>query len=853
MDMYDHTSIEEKWQSFWADNRLFRASKDKQGKKYYCLTMYPYPSGTLHIGHVLNYTIGDALVRYHIMKGDNVFSPMGWDSFGLPAENAAIREQIEPARYTAENLKKMKAQMIRAGWGYDWEREIATSHPGYYTWTQWIFLQLFKNGLAFKKKASVNWCPSCETVLANEQVRNERCERCNSEIEQKQLSQWFFKMSKYAQRLLDNHKLLRGKWPERVLKMQEEWIGRSEGSTIDFTLKETGEKLPIFTTRPDTLFGVTFMAVSPHHVKIREWLMGTPREQEVMEEVRKLRKQGVSVRNIQDIEKIGIDTGLTVINPVNGDEISLWVANFVLMEYGTGVIMAVPAHDQRDFEFARQYNIPIKVVIQPENSELDPASMEEAFVDDGVMVNSDEFNGMKNTEAMGAITEKLQNQGCARKEVNYRLKDWLISRQRYWGAPIPVIHCDTCGTVPVPDEDLPVMLPDHVEFKPTGESPLAECGEFLYTTCPECGGEALRETDTMDTFVDSSWYFMRYLNPRLEDKPFEKEDSDFWMPVDQYVGGIEHATMHLVYFRFLMLVFYDLGLVSFREPAENLFCQGMVCKTAHYCDSCKWVAEEDVDLEKGICRKCGSPVHSEMAKISKTKLNTVSPDEIMDEYGADAMRLNILSDNPPDQEQIWSEESVRGSHRFLKRLFTLVHEDIHNITDPEAYEHHDPPTENEEAILTKMHQTIMKVTDCIESNMHFNTAIASVNELVNLFRSMEDISPHTARMIYKTILLLLAPVTPHICEELWQTIGEKESIFLHEWPEADIEMAAEDTVEIAIQVNGKVRSRIEVNVAAGEEEIEQTALQDSRVKEFLSGREIRKTIIIPSRLINIVV
>lgn len=853
MHTYDHAAIEKKWQSFWADEKLFRASKDKPGKKYYCLTMYPYPSGTLHIGHVINYTIGDVLVRYHVMKGDNVLSPMGWDSFGLPAENAAIREDVDPARYTAENISKMKAQMIRAGWAYDWEREIATSHSGYYKWTQWIFLQLFNSGLAFKKNASVNWCPSCETVLANEQVKNERCERCNSEIEQKELNQWFFNMSEYAQKLLDNHSLLKGKWPERVLKMQEEWIGRSEGAVIDFKLKQTGETISVFTTRPDTLFGVTFMAVSPHHPKLKEWLSSAAHEKDVMDEVRKLRKQSVSVRNVEEIEKIGIDTGLSVINPANGDEIGLWVANFVLMEYGTGIIMAVPAHDQRDFEFAREYGIPVKAVIQPENEQLDPDAMDQAFTDEGVMVNSGQFNGMNNTEGMDAVTEHLIQNNCGRRQVNYKLKDWLISRQRYWGAPIPILYCDGCGTVPVPEEDLPVLLPEHVEFKPTGESPLANCGEFLYTTCPQCGGEAIRETDTMDTFVDSSWYFLRYLNPRLEEKAFKQEDVDFWMPVDQYIGGIEHATMHLVYFRFLMMVLHDLGFISFREPAENLFCQGMVCKTAHYCSSCKWVAEKDVDLENGTCRKCGGGVESEMAKISKTKLNTVSPDAIMDEYGADAMRLNILSDNPPDQEQIWSEESLKGSYRFLKRLFADIHGDIEDITSDAAYDDAGARNEGDTRVMRKVHQTIMKVTDCVESNMHFNTAIASINELVNCFKREDDLSPCVRRSVYETILLLLAPVTPHICEELWSAMGGEQSVFSHAWPVADPEKAAEETVEIVIQINGKVRSRIEVETSADEDEVKQAALGDSTIEELLADREIRRTIVVPSRLVNIVV
>lgn len=853
MKKYNHRVIEKKWQVYWEKIKLFKAEKDPGKEKYYCLTMYPYPSGVLHVGHVINYTLGDALVRYHIIKGESVLSPMGWDSFGLPAENAAIREHVEPAEFTYRNIHRMKQQMKRAGWGYDWDREVATSHPGYYKWTQWIFLQLFKNGLAFKKEASANWCSSCNTVLANEQVIHGECERCSTPIEQKQLNQWFFKMSAYAQRLLDNHKHLRGNWPDRVLKMQEEWIGRSDGALIDFEVEETGETISIFTTRPDTLFGVTFLAIAPQHPLLEKLLAGKEQERRVMEVVSRLKKQTVTVRNIEEIMKEGIDTGIHIINPVNGDRIPLWAGNFVLMEYGTGIVMAVPGHDQRDFEFAREYHIPIKVVIQPEGQELIPEEMEQAYVDDGIMVNAGECNGLPNREGMKVVTELLQKMGKGKPEVNYKLKDWLISRQRYWGAPIPIVYCEECGTVPVPEEDLPVLLPENVEFRPTGESPLERCEEFLNTKCPVCGKPCLRETDTMDTFVDSSWYFLRYLNPREADKPFIEDDVEHWMVVDQYIGGIEHATMHLVYFRFLMMALKDLGYISFGEPAQKLFCQGMVCKVAYYCQKCKWVAEDDVNIKDLVCRKCNGEVTAEMAKISKTKLNTVDPDEIMDEYGADTLRLNILSDNPPDQEQVWSDESVKGANKFLSKLYDLIIKDLDDITREEASIKPAQLTGDDKELVRKTHQTIIKVTKCFEENFHFNTAIASIYELINRYKAAKDLSLFFKRETVKAVLMLLCPITPHICEELWEKVDGGDSIFKEKWPVADREAAAEETVEIVIQINGKIRSKIVVSASASKDELKKAAVEDEKIKMELNGRSVKRVVVVPSRLVNIVI
>ncbi|RME04188.1 MAG: leucine--tRNA ligase, partial [Planctomycetota bacterium] len=694
--LYNFKEIEKKWIEVWQEQKLFQWDPNRPG--VYCLTMYPYPSGTLHMGHVLNYTIGDVLVRYFLAQGKNVLSPMGWDSFGLPAENAAIKAKIPPKVFTKNNIERMREQIRRAGWGYDWSLELATSHPGYYRWTQWLFLQFYRKGLAFRKKAAVNWCPQCQTVLANEQVHQGSCERCGTEIEQKDLEQWFFRMSSYAQRLLDGHKKLKGKWPENVLKLQKDWIGRSEGARLDFRLEGSERKVSVFTTRPDTVYGVTFMSIAPEHPLVEELLEGNPRAEEIRRAIRKMRQQSKIERTSEESEKEGVFTGCYVINPFNGERVQLWVANYALMDYGTGAVMAVPAHDQRDFLFAKKYGIPLKVVIQPEGTELDVERMEEAYVGDGVMVNSPPFDGLGNREAMREITLYAKERGFGDFTVSYKLKDWLLSRQRYWGAPIPVIYCSACGIVPVPEEDLPVMLPEDVEFLPTGDSPLRRCEEWRRTSCPRCGGEAERETDTMDTFVDSSWYFLRYLSPRDEGRAFDRELLRRWMPVDLYIGGIEHATMHLVYARFFTMVLKDLGLVDVEEPFERLFCQGMICKTAYRCPEHIWVEEGEVDFiclrcgevladqvdlasqqrllckgcggeVRGSHRGCGREVEAEMAKMSKTKRNGVSPDELFERYGADTVRVGIMRLGPVDQDLVFSESVMVGEHKFLQKVY----------------------------------------------------------------------------------------------------------------------------------------------------------------------------------------
>jgi len=848
---YNCNEIEPKWQKFWAGQNRFRAADRADKPKSYVLCMYPYPSGALHMGHVINYTIGDVIVRYRMMKGFNVLSPMGWDSFGMPAENAAIKGGLHPDDSTRKNIDRMREQMRRAGWAYDWAREIATSHPGYYRWTQWLFIQFFKAGQAYKKRAAVNWCPKDNTVLANEQVLDGTCERCGTAVEQRDLEQWFFRMSSDADRLLRNHEQLKG-WPEKVLKMQAEWIGRSEGARIDFHVTETGDPLPVFTTRPDTVYGVTFMSVAPEHPMIEKLMKGSPRECEVMAAVSEMRRRGTAERERIDLEKAGVFTGYHVTNPLNGDEVPLYVANFAVMTYGTGAVMSVPAHDQRDFEFARKYDIPIEVVIQPPGNSLDPRKMTEAYVADGVQVNSGPFDGMPNREAMGKIVGHIEKNGWGQGTVNYRLRDWLLSRQRYWGAPIPIIYCPACGMVPVPEKDLPVLLPRNVELRPTGESPLAGCEEFVNTTCPECGAPAKRETDTMDTFVDSSWYFLRYLNPRDEGAAIDPAAVERWMPVDQYIGGIEHATMHLIYCRYFTHVLHDLGLVKFEEPIANLFCQGMVCKEAYYCQVDKWLRADEVDDAR--CKICGRPVHAEVAKMSKSKLNVVSPDEIMERLGADTLRLYILSDTPPERDQLWSEEGLMGAHRFLNRLWSTVQDNADMLRAAGTKVERAGLDNVSRGLRRKTHETIRRVTDSIEDNYHFNTAISGVMELVAQVREAitgGQAQPAAVREGLAAAVVLLSPIVPHIAEELWQAMGGTGSILDQQWPQVDPEALKVAEVEIAVQVNGKVRSRITVAADASEEEVRQAALADERVRRYLEGKTVAHVKVVPGRLVSI--
>ncbi|NLU09981.1 MAG: leucine--tRNA ligase [Tepidanaerobacter acetatoxydans] len=813
---YDFKLIESKWQKKWEEDKIYKTSEDYNKPKYYCLEMFPYPSGNLHMGHVRNYSIGDVVARFKRMNGFNVLYPMGWDAFGLPAENAAIKHGIHPSKWTWSNIDNMRTQLKQLGLSYDWDREVATCHPNYYKWTQWFFLLLYKRGLAYRKKAFVNWCPSCSTVLANEQVVDGICDRCKTEVVKKELEQWFFKITDYADELLNDLEKLPG-WPDKVKTMQQNWIGRSEGVEFSFTAEKTGDKISVFTTRPDTVYGVSYVVLAPEHPLVETLSSGTEYEASVKEFKKKMEKYNEIVRTSTETEKEGVFTGAYAINPMNGEKVPIWIANYVLLGYGTGAVMGVPAHDQRDFEFAKKYNLPIKVVISPQDKTLHPDEMNEAFVDDGILVNSDRFNGMSNIEAIKAIGQYMEDIGIGKFEVNFKLRDWLISRQRYWGAPIPIVYCDKCGVVPVPEEDLPVLLPEDIQFNTRGTSPLQECDEFLNTTCPKCHGPARRETDTMDTFVCSSWYFYRYTDARNEEEPFAREKVNYWMPVDQYIGGVEHAILHLMYSRFFNKVIRDAGLVAVDEPFENLLTQGMV-------------------LRDGI-------------KMSKSIGNTVSPEEIIEKYGADTARLFILFAAPPERDLEWSDQGVEGCFRFLQRVFRLVEELSNKLSNAGNFGEYDKD------VRRITHKTIKKVTEDVSERFNFNTAISAIMEMVNGLNAHKDtnISKTVLKEALDNLLLLLAPFAPHITEELWHTLGHKESVHLMPWPKYDANAIVEDEIEIVIQINGKVRDKMKISVEASEDEMRETALKQEKLLSLLEGKKIVKVITVPKKLVNIVV
>ena len=732
-DKYNFIEVEKKWQEYWKKNNFFKSYLDSKKLKYYVLEMFPYPSGEPHMGHVKNYVIGDVVARYKHSQGYNILHPMGWDAFGLPAENAAIQNKIHPSIWTKNNIQKMKNTLIKMGISYDWDREISTCKPDYYKWTQWIFLQLYKKGLAYKKKGVVNWCPSCSTVLANEQVVDGKCERCGVEVTKKELPQWFFKITEYAQSLLDDMECLE-EWPERVLTMQKNWIGRSEGARIEFPIKGGNKTIPVFTTRPDTLYGATYFLLAPEHPLVEEIIIDSPYKDEVQSFIKEVSKESTIERISTTLEKRGCFTGKYVINPINSEEIPIWVANYVLMEYGTGAVMAVPAHDQRDFEFAKKYNLPIRIVIKPKDQEVSFNTLEVAFDGEGIMVNSGQFNGLSSTKALENIIDHLIKKGCGKKEVNYRLRDWLISRQRYWGAPIPIIYCPNCGIVPIPEKDLPVLLPENVDFKPTGMSPLERSEEFVNTICPKCGKKAKRETDTMDTFVCSSWYYLRYCSPQSDTAPFDAQELKYWMPVDQYIGGVEHAILHLLYSRFFTKALYDLKYVNFKEPFKRLFTQGMVCKDG--------------------------------AAMSKSKGNVVTPGEIFSKFGIDATRVMILFASPPEVDMEWTDKGMEGASRFLNRVWRLIYNNLDYFKKARNKEEISLEDISDEAkkIRRKTHQTIKKVTEDIEERFHFNTALSAIMELVNEVYKFKLEEKHceegvilVLREALETIVRLLSP------------------------------------------------------------------------------------------------
>ncbi|HRS55536.1 MAG TPA: leucine--tRNA ligase [Desulfomonilia bacterium] len=820
---YNPQAVESKWQQSWQDTNLFRVDMKGDKPKYYLLEMFPYPSGRIHMGHVRNYTIGDVVARYKTMRGHNVLHPMGWDAFGMPAENAAIASKIHPKKWTYENIDYMRTQLKKMGFSYDWNREIATCDPEYYKWEQLFFIQMYNKGLVYKSRAFLNWCEQCKTVLANEQVVEGQCWRCGSQVFLKEHDQWFFKITAYAQELLDDIEKLKKGWPERVLSMQKNWIGRSTGTLIRFQIEGTSDDIEVFTTRPDTLYGATFMSIAPEHPLVKALSAGTGQEDKVRDFVNKTLQVDTFTRTSDLYEKEGVFTGRYCINPLTGFKMPIYVANFVLYDYGTGAVMAVPSHDQRDFDFAKKYGLKIIVVIQPEGESLDSETMECAYEGEGVLVNSGEFNGMKNTDAMEAITKHLQAQGRGSATVNFRLRDWGISRQRYWGAPIPMVYCEKCGTVPVNIEDLPVILPENVKLTGTGISPISQDESFVNTTCPACGGKARRETDTMDTFVESSWYFLRYCSPHSHDKPFDKAEVHYWMPVDQYIGGIEHAILHLLYARFYTKVLRDLGYVDFDEPFERLLTQGMVIKDG--------------------------------AKMSKSKGNVVDPEDLIKNYGADATRLFCLFAAPPEKDMDWSDKGIEGSYRFLSRLWRLVFDMKDQLRSADASA--DVPPKSMEALKRKTHQTIKKVTEDIEKRFRFNTAIAAMMELVNdLYRAKETASSPgefaVVREAVQSLIVMLSPFVPHITQELWEAMGNTGQLLRMSWPEFDPNWCEEQEVTVAVQVNGKLRATVTVAKDADQETVEERAFAEANVKRFLEGADIKKVIYVPNKIINII-
>ncbi|MDP3297118.1 MAG: leucine--tRNA ligase [Thermodesulfovibrionia bacterium] len=833
-EKYNPQKIEKKWQEYWEDKELSKVNENPNLPKFYCLEMFPYPSGKIHMGHVRNYAIGDVIARYKKMRGFNVLHPMGWDAFGLPAENAAIKQGVHPAKWTYENISYMKTQIKKMGMSYDWQREVTTCDAEYYRWNQWFFLKMFERGLAYKKASFVNWCPSCETVLANEQVVNDLCWRCDSRVTQKDLKQWFLKTTAYADELLKDCDSLTG-WPERVITMQRNWIGRSEGVEVDFKVAGSDEAIRIFTTRQDTLFGATFMSIAKRHPLIGKLV----KDKNIIKQVEALSEDPE--------KKEGVFTGSYAINPLTGDKLPIWAANFVLMEYGTGAIMAVPAHDQRDFDFAKKYNLLVKVVVVPNNSaEVQKCGSAEeknnfltsklpncAFEDEGILINSGQFSGLPSEQARLRIADFIEANSLGKKTINYKLRDWGISRQRYWGTPIPIIYCESCGIVPVPENELPVILPQDVVLTGKGASPLSEAKDFVNTKCPKCNKPAKREIDTMDTFVDSSWYFLRYCSPLVKDRAVDSDAVHYWMPVDQYIGGIEHAVLHLLYSRFFTKVLRDIGIINLREPFENLLTQGMVIKDG--------------------------------AKMSKSKDNVVDPDYLISSYGADTVRLFCLFAAPPEKDLDWSDQGVEGAYRFLNRVWGFVYKNRNalRVTTNENFFNSSLVTclpsrqaRHSSLLLRKTHQTIKRVTNDIERDYHFNTAIAALMELMNEITTFtplnaDDLSVRSFAI--KQEILLLAPFAPHIAEELYHALGGSNSLFDENWPAWDEGLTKEEDIELVIQINGKLRSKVMIPAGLDDESVKEKALQDAKIAEYVKNKPLKKIIIVNGRLVNIVI
>jgi leucyl-tRNA synthetase len=860
---YHPKEIEGKWQRIWESQKLFKVTEDPKKEKYYLLEMFPYPSGKIHMGHVRNYSIGDVVARYKKMKGFNVLHPMGWDAFGMPAENAAIEHGVHPAKWTYENIDTMKNQLKRMGFSYDWDREFATCDVSYYKWEQLFFIKMYEKGLAYRRRSFVNWCEICKTVLANEQVMSDgTCWRGHADdpgVTQKELDQWFFQITHYAEELLEGCDKLSG-WPERVLTMQRNWIGKSVGAEILFPLENSKEIIKVFTTRQDTVFGATFMSLAPEHPLAIRLSKGTPQEQAVREFVERMRRQDKIKRTAETTEKEGVFTGAYCLNPMTKARMPIFVANFVLMEYGTGAVMAVPTHDQRDFEFAKKFGLPLIVVVQPEERKLDADTMTEAYEGEGFLVNSGQFNGVYSFKAREMIAQYLGEKGSGGKRVGYRLRDWGISRQRYWGAPIPIIYCEQCGTVAVPEKDLPVVLPFNVEITGTGKSPLTGLKEFVETRCPQCDGPGRRETDTMDTFVESSWYFDRYACPDYDKGPLDKMRVDYWMPVDQYIGGIEHAILHLLYSRFFTRVLKGMGYVSVDEPFTNLLTQGMVCKEVYECpkDGYLFPDEVVVEEERILCRKCSNAISvGRLEKMSKSKKNVVDPEHLIEEYGADTARIFCLFASPPEKDLDWSDQGVEGSARFLNRVWRLSYEQNPHLQNVKSLPFGKILEGDYKSLQQKIHKTIKKVTEDIE-RFHFNTAISAIMELVNEIYVSEikdrpdEISRRLMRGAIETVIILLSPFVPHLAEELWEALGNQESILKTRWPDYDPAAALEDEILIVIQVNGRLRDRMTIPASFGEEEVKTWALRSERIRKLVEGKEIKRVILDPRKLVNVV-
>ena len=821
---YDFVFIESKWQKHWLSQKSYKVSEDPDRKKYYLLEMFPYPSGRIHMGHVRNYSIGDVIARFKRMCGFNVLHPMGWDAFGLPAENAALKHDTHPAKWTHENIDYMKNQLQKMGFSYDWDRELATCDPEYYRWEQLLFIKMYNKGLVYRKMTTVNWCQSCQTVLANEQVIEGLCWRCDNQVLPQDMHGWFFRITDYADELLAECDNLHG-WPEKVLTMQRNWIGKSIGAEIDFPVENTDHVLKIFTTRADTIFGATFMSVAPEHPLV-QLSKDTYQAEEVAHFVTRTKSARQQQKPDEEVEKEGVFIGHYCINPFNGNRIPIFTANFVLMEYGTGAVMAVPAHDQRDFEFAQKYNLPITVVVQSASEQLEASKLSAAFEEPGILTHSSQFNGLNSIDGKKAITAFAEEKGFGSSKTTYRLRDWGISRQRYWGNPIPMIQCDKCGIQPVPEKDLPVLLPIDAKPDKTGRSPLHTLENFYITSCPTCGGDAKRETDTMDTFVESSWYFARYTCPDYTDGPLDKTKTDYWLPVDQYIGGVEHAILHLLYSRFFTKVLRDLDYISCNEPFENLLTQGMVIKDG--------------------------------AKMSKSKGNVVDPHELIEKYGADTVRLFSLFAAPPERDLEWNHQGVEGASRFLNKVyrFVLCHKDKIATASNQIPENLD---EKSRALHRKTHQTIRKVTRDLENEFHFNTAISAIMELVNLMSSLvsDESEYNIALPVIKEAvditLLLLYPMTPHFCSELWEITKHDKHLEDYSWPSFDHDSVKDEEITVVLQVNGKVRSRLLVAPDVDEDEIKKLTLQDDKIQKFVAGKPIKKIIVVPRKLVNVVV